>query len=152
MTACHVEVLIDGGGRVMMHHCGKVRRSERNDTHWLRKERCAEYSLVWGLSRVPDWENGTFSSIVNRPSSRFQRRTSIMSEQIPLASFLSQPLAQCDPEMYELIRKEKQRQVCSDRRHSSTFSHPRSDRFVAWKWSRRRTSLPGAFSRHSARV
>ncbi len=25
--------------------------------------------------------------------------------------FLTEPLAQCDPEMYELIRKEKQRQV-----------------------------------------
>lgn len=26
-------------------------------------------------------------------------------------SYLTEPLAQCDPEMYELIRKEKQRQV-----------------------------------------
>ena len=30
---------------------------------------------------------------------------------IEVASFLTEPLAQCDPEMYELIRKEKQRQV-----------------------------------------
>lgn len=28
-----------------------------------------------------------------------------------MASFLSEPLAQCDPEVYELIRKEKQRQI-----------------------------------------
>jgi hypothetical protein len=28
-----------------------------------------------------------------------------------VASFLTEPLAQCDPEMYELIRKEKQRQI-----------------------------------------
>ena len=36
-----------------------------------------------------------------------------MSGEIKMASFLSEPLAQCDPEMYELIRKEKQRQVRS---------------------------------------
>lgn len=28
-----------------------------------------------------------------------------------MTSFLSEPLAQSDPEMYELIKKEKQRQV-----------------------------------------
>jgi hypothetical protein len=34
-----------------------------------------------------------------------------MSENNKIDSFLTEPLAQCDPEMYELIRKEKQRQV-----------------------------------------
>ena len=34
-----------------------------------------------------------------------------MSESKQMASFLSEPLAQCDPEVYELIRKEKQRQI-----------------------------------------
>jgi hypothetical protein len=34
-----------------------------------------------------------------------------MSGNNKLASFLTEPLAQCDAEMYELIRKEKQRQV-----------------------------------------
>ncbi|CAF4035242.1 unnamed protein product, partial [Adineta steineri] len=28
-----------------------------------------------------------------------------------IPEFLTEPLAQCDPEMYELIRKEKQRQI-----------------------------------------
>ncbi|CAF1332916.1 unnamed protein product [Adineta ricciae] len=34
-----------------------------------------------------------------------------MSGDATMASFLSEPLAQCDPEMYELVRKEKQRQI-----------------------------------------
>ncbi|CAF1343530.1 unnamed protein product [Rotaria magnacalcarata] len=35
-----------------------------------------------------------------------------MSDDKKIASFLTEPLVQCDPEMYELIRKEKQRQIC----------------------------------------
>ena len=38
-----------------------------------------------------------------------------MSGDAKMATFLSEPLAQCDPEMYELVRKEKQRQVESYR-------------------------------------
>ncbi len=34
-----------------------------------------------------------------------------MSEDNKMPSCLTEPLEQCDPEMYELIRKEKQRQV-----------------------------------------
>jgi hypothetical protein len=34
-----------------------------------------------------------------------------MSGDTKMASYLTEPLSQCDPEMYELIRKEKQRQV-----------------------------------------
>lgn len=34
-----------------------------------------------------------------------------MSGDNRMASFLSEPLSECDPEVYELIRKEKQRQV-----------------------------------------
>jgi len=34
-----------------------------------------------------------------------------MSGDNKVPSYLTEPLAQCDPEMYELIRKEKQRQV-----------------------------------------
>jgi hypothetical protein len=35
-----------------------------------------------------------------------------MSGNTQIPSYLTEPLAQVDPEMYELIRKEKQRQVC----------------------------------------
>ncbi len=34
-----------------------------------------------------------------------------MSGDSRMDSFLSEPLSECDPEVYELIRKEKQRQV-----------------------------------------
>lgn len=34
-----------------------------------------------------------------------------MSGDHKMAGFLTESLAQCDPEMYELVRKEKQRQV-----------------------------------------
>ena len=48
-----------------------------------------------------------------------------MSGDHTIPSFLTEPLAQCDPEMYELIRKEKKRQVIlnNNKKKQSIYSY-----------------------------
>jgi hypothetical protein len=55
-----------------------------------------------------------------------------MSGDTQVPSYLTEPLAQVDPEMYELIRKEKQRQVNFFKENINFYFHNQY-RFVVWK-------------------
>ena len=85
----------------LTRECESYRRPRTDKTTFFHQGLIERQWMV--IVRFLDWNNN-----------------SIMSGETKMASFLSEPLAQCDPEMYELIRKEKQRQVRSKQSFRST--------------------------------